>query len=150
MASEESKLNLESETYYFDKIRELKLNSSKISEFKDTEISCECTVDEIIEKMEKLNSFLQNFAVEGQQTIKEHLEYIRKRYTSFKNVKFECLFKIDPSTASSKKNPREFSKLLDYSVRDKLIGFVSKKGSLEWSDEKINDFIESIIKSNRI
>lgn len=147
MTSEEPKLNLESETYYFNKIRELKLNSSKISEFKDTEISCEYTVDEIIEKMEKLNSFLQNFAVESQQSIKEHLEYIRKRYTSFKNVKFECLFKID---LSSKKSPRDFSKLLDYSVRDKLIGFVSKKGSLEWSDEKINDFIESIIKSNRI
>lgn len=155
MATEENKLIqnekntcLETESYYYNIIKELKIDNSKVSKYKDLSLECEMSIEEIIEEMENVNKTLQKFTQGNKNTIREHLEYIKNNYKSFMDAKFESIFKLNTMSSEIKKNHKNFSKLLDYSVRKKLIGFVTRSGKLEWDNKKIDDFIGSIAKSN--
>ncbi len=134
-------------------IREIKDNpncAQKYSQIinKESELM---SLENIIDEMENINEFVLKFNENLKKTtIKEHLAYTIERSKSFKDIKYENIFQINVSKPHVLNNRKSnISKLMDYGVRDKLVGFVSKKGVFGWSEEKINDFIRSIINKDK-
>ena len=133
--------------YYFDLIKKLKLKEIDIKSIDLEEHKPGLNLTEIIESMESINSKICEFLVIPKVPITQHLEYFMSKDKSYDDPKYERLFDISTSNAGSK-DSKLGSKLLDYSIKDKLIGFLAKNGNPAWSEDKISEFINSIKNSN--
>lgn len=132
---------------YFDLIKKLK--AGEISK-ESVDLSLNTPVlslERIVENMEEINNTICKFLLIPKVPISQHLEYFLNKGKSFDDQKYERLFDISTSGAGSK-DAKVGSKLLDYSVKEKLVGFLARNGSSQWSDEKISEFICSIQSSN--
>jgi hypothetical protein len=133
--------------FYLDTIKKL-----KVGELQPNAIDLELhkptlELDEIMENMEQINSKICEFLKIPRISISQHLDYFLSKGKSFDDSKYERLFDISTRGAGSK-DAKIGSKLLDYSIKEKLVGFISKSGNPGWSEEKISEFISSIKKSN--
>lgn len=136
----------EQEALYLGMISELRANSPKSEELGGMKITPKLAVDEIMDKMEEINELLGSIEDTELNTIRNYVEYAMGRSKSFADTRFDHLFM--GSSLKNRERPRSTRKVLDYSFREKLIGFVSRKGKLQWSDDKIDDFIEAIARAN--
>jgi hypothetical protein len=109
-------------------------------------------LESCIKKMEEINGFIAQStgAATEPLPIRRQLEFLYnarkhsfddcKCYTSLvKNRRVSILF---PNRKAAVKNSR---RTITYEFREKLIGFLPKQGSLKWSDEKIDNFIKSLM-----
>lgn len=146
--AQENSISLQ-ESFYFDTIRELMADSSKSKALGSLDVIPGLSIDDILDRMEKLNGLLEELGGVQLNSIRSHVEYTMGKSRSFTDTRFECLFKVNPPRSSSAGGPKNAGRLLDYSFREKLIGFVPRRGKLLWDDGRISDFVESIAKSNR-
>lgn len=143
------KVDINSEEYIYNVIKELKNDNSKAKQYDFEKIQPKQSINEIKSKMESINSLLKSCYSQSLPTIEEYLDYSMKKFKTFKNIKFEVLFKMDYNNKANKSKKNLSKNLLDYSIQHKLVGFIAKTGKLHWDNEKINEFIESVSKSNR-
>jgi hypothetical protein len=95
-----------------------------------------------ISRLEKLNSWINNISVESQ------LQYIyEKRQKVTENI-FKCYTPLTGKHHTQKhlnKQKKPKNRTLDHEFKEKLAGFITKQGCPIWDDEKIDDFIRSIM-----
>jgi hypothetical protein len=103
--------------------------------------------DEILEKMEKINDQICEYLQYPKIPIVQHLKYFVEKKKAFNDQKYDRLFNIE-SKGNGSKDAKIGSKLLDYSVKEKMVGFCSRNGNLKWDDLKITDFFNSIKTAN--
>lgn len=134
--------------FYLDLIKDLK--TDKIGAFSiDTSIHTpNLDLDEILKNMEEINDKICELLLIPKIPVVQHLDYFLNKGKSFDDQKYERLFDISSRSAGSK-DAKIGSKLLDYSVKDKLVGFFARDGNTKWDDAKIADFIHSIKESNQ-
>ncbi|KAI5170912.1 hypothetical protein PAEPH01_1548 [Pancytospora epiphaga] len=104
------------------------------------------SLDDIIEGMDRMIEVLERLGDKKGNSIRAHIEYMLKKGVDFRDSRFDNLFvdrnvSYGVNSTSSSGVSKKFSASLDYSYREKLSGFISSCGSLEWDENRINDFI---------
>lgn len=104
-----------------------------------------------ITRMERLNSLLVSPELSSQHiSIETQLEniYERRKGTFNPNRCYILLTRnraIDTMSSKKRRTVRTKDRTLSYEFREKLTGFLSRRGNTLWSNEKIDDFIHSIM-----
>ncbi|ELA41491.1 uncharacterized protein VICG_01475 [Vittaforma corneae ATCC 50505] len=102
------------------------------------------SLDGIIHKMDEINRKLCGMLETEFKPVSGFVEYYMSKSKTFDDPKYERLFDIE--SRKTKERRVNASKLVDYSFRDRLSGFVSKRGCLKWENTKIDEFISSLTK----
>lgn len=137
----------ETSKFYLDLIKDIKTGRIAPSSVVLSQHTPTLTIEEILENMEEINSKICEFLLIPRVPIAQHLEYFLGKGKSFDDHKYERLFDISTKNAGSK-DAKIGSKLLDYSIKDKLVGFYARSSGPQWNNEKISDFIQSVKQSN--
>lgn len=141
---EKEKMNNEEE-FYLKLIRDLKSTKEIPSEIDLEKYKPEYTLEEIIEMMNSVEKRVSECLKREYKPIEGFLDFYTKKGKSFNDPKYERLFNISNKNKMNEKQQCA-SKCLDYSFREKLSGFVSKKGGLQWDNSKIDEFMNLIRK----
>lgn len=107
-------------------------------------------IGEIIDMMETANQAIGRAAKTAVRPIRDHLGYMLGKGIAFDDRRFEHLFG-DRNVSGLVQESSAYEKIkrrLDYGYREKMAGFVTKSGALEWEEDKIDGFVEAIQKSS--
>lgn len=104
-----------------------------------------------IARMDKLNSQMNpmKHTMSSIPSIEEQLRYLYERKKVFDENKVYTLLaknKVDVMLSNKKAAFKSKGKTLSYEFKEKLTGFLTKRGCASWNDEKIDDFISSMMK----
>ncbi|CAD25461.2 hypothetical protein [Encephalitozoon cuniculi GB-M1] len=137
-----------------DKVSFLYTNPTQTAEIKkmlDTEEDSRATLRKCISRMDRLNSYMNPMkcGTVSIPSIEEHLKYLYERRGVFDEGKCYALLtknRIDTMLSNRKAAIKSKGKTLSYEFKERLTGFLSKRGSASWSNEKIDDFISSMMR----
>lgn len=136
----------EEEAEYLKLIKDLKTRKTQPDSIDIEKHKPSQSLDEVIRRMDETNRRLCEMLNTEAKRVSDIVEHYMNKTKMFNDPKYERLFDI--WDCKVKEKPANTSKLIDYSFRDKLSGFVCKKDALSWETAKIDEFISSIGKSN--
>ncbi|KAL7347544.1 hypothetical protein P7C65_06s1g09350 [Encephalitozoon intestinalis] len=104
-----------------------------------------------IARMDRLNSMMNPMKcfTTSIPSIEKQVEYLHQRKKEFDEDKCYSLLtknRVDGILSNRKATIRTKGRTLSYEFKEKLTGFLSKRGNASWSNEKIDDFINSMMK----
>ncbi|AFN83188.1 hypothetical protein EROM_060960 [Encephalitozoon romaleae SJ-2008] len=137
-----------------DKIAFLHANPTQAREIKrtiDTLDNPQELLRRCIARMDKLNSLMNpmKHTISTIPSIEEQLKYLYERKKAFDENKVYTLLaknKVNVMLSNKKAAFKSKGKTLSYEFKEKLTGFLTRRGCASWSDEKIDDFISSMMK----
>lgn len=108
-------------------------------------------LESLIDSMESINDVIRKTSNSEVHSVRNHLKYMLGKIHSHEDRRYDILFvdlaKGGYGTPACKRVP---AKKLPTGYIDKLCGFACKEGQLLWTDEKIDEFIESLRNQSRI
>lgn len=103
-----------------------------------------------ITRMERLSSPPGPLATAGTPSVRQQLEYLHERRAgAFDEHKCYSLLAKNRAHAmlsNRKAAIRTKGRTLSYEFKEKLTGFLSTRGCIPWPNDKIDDFIQSMMK----
>ncbi|AFM98466.1 hypothetical protein EHEL_060950 [Encephalitozoon hellem ATCC 50504] len=140
--------------HQIDKITFLHTNPTQVKEVKkalNTLDNPQEVLRRCIARMDKLNLQINpmRHAMSSIPSIEEQLKYLYERRKTFdenKTYAFLVKNKADVMLSNKKAAFKSKGKTLSYEFKEKLTGFLTRRGCISWSDEKIDDFISSMMK----
>lgn len=136
---------IDQEQFYIQLIRELKTGTTRPEDVDLEKHQPSCELEELMEKIDDVNRQLCEATGAEFKPVAGVVEFYTGKGKAFDDPKYERLFDV---ASSASRNAKSTTKLLDYSFREKLSGFIGRRGGLQWEDGKISEFVTAIKDAN--